>query len=266
MTNQDTRMYKPHRCLNKRWRVGPSLCAILVASLCTPIWAEGLTVFAASSLKTALDEINHSYSADTGNSVTLSLAGSSTLARQIQHGAPADLYISANVAWMDLLQSKGLIVDASRFNLTANRLVLIAHKQRLRPIDLHDDTLVQALGSGRLAMALVDAVPAGIYGKQALMQLGLWPALSQRIAQTDNVRAALNLVASGEAPYGIVYATDHEPRIAVAATFATDTHSPILYPAAAVTGGNTTAANEYLSYLRKHRAQSVLRNLGFIAP
>ena len=156
--------------------------------------AGEVTVFAAASLKDAMDQIAQGYEASQGQRVVVSLAGSSALARQIEYGAPADVFLSANVQWMDYLENKGLIETASRIDLLGNQLVLVAPKGRAASESTVDGAATRALlGDGRLAMALVDAVPAGQYGKAALEALGIWDALRDRVAQVDNVRAALAL-------------------------------------------------------------------------
>ncbi len=240
---------------------------VLLLGAAGPLQA-GITVFAAASTKTALDEAAASYQAGTGRDVTLSYAGSPALARQIQLGAPADVFISANPGWMDVLQQEGLIDDTSRLDLLANRLVLIAHGRKMPALDLETADLAGLLGEGRLAMALVDAVPAGIYGKAALTALGQWPAVAPRVAQTANVRAALALVASGEAPMGVVYATDAraEPGVSVLAAFPDDSHQPILYPAAAVADGNMAEAGAFLVYLQSRAAREIFVQHGFGVP
>ena len=241
--------------------------ALLLAAW--PAMASDVTVFAAASLKTALDEIAEGYRQKTGAEVTLALGGSSSLARQIEHGAPADIFISASPDWMDRLEAAGRIEAGTRIDLLGNRLVLIAHgvtgaaengRAEIGP----GFDLPGLLGNGRLAMALVDAVPAGIYGKAALGSLDLWDAVRGQVAQADNVRAALALVASGEAPLGIVYATDAtaEPRVGVVGLFPEDTHPPILYPAAAV-AGRGARAEPFLAYLRDAGAAAVFTRHGF---
>jgi molybdate transport system substrate-binding protein len=229
--------------------------------------AETVTVFAAASLKTAMDEIAASYAAATGDTATVSLAGSSALARQIQQGAPADVFISANAAWMDVLEQDGRIAPGTRFDLVRNRLVLVAHGAGAAPVEIGPGLdLAGLLGGRRLAMALVAAVPAGIYGKAALESLGLWQQAEPLVAQADNVRAALALVALGEAPYGIVYATDAvaEPRVSVAGIFPDDSHPPIIYPAAAIAGRDTPAARRFLDHLRGPQARAALERQGFL--
>lgn len=236
-----------------------ALCALLMAG---PAAADRITVFAAASLKTALDEATAGFEAETGHEVLVSFAGSSVLARQIGLGAPANLFISANEEWMDSLEAQGHIIATSRCNLLSNRLVLVG-PARQKPAELAP---VLARNSGRVAMALVDAVPAGIYGKTALTNLGLWSLVGPRVAQTDNVRAALALVATGATPLGIVYATDAlaEPQVSVIATFPENSHPPIRYPAALVTGRGTEAARDLLNYLFNPEAQAVFVRHGFL--
>ncbi|EPX86935.1 molybdate ABC transporter substrate-binding protein [Salipiger mucosus] len=228
--------------------------------------AESLTVFAAASLKTAMDEIAADYRAATGDEVAVSFAGSSALARQIERGAPADVFLSANTAWMDRLEESGAIAPGTRIDLLSNRIVLIGADAEGAPVALDSpDALAGRLGDGRLAMALVDAVPAGIYGKAALESLGLWDRIAPQVAQADNVRAALALVASGAAPLGVVYATDAvaEPRVGVLATFPEDSHPPIVYPGAATASGDSAAARAFLDYLQGPQARAVFERQGF---
>ena len=164
----------------------------------------------------------------------------------------ADIFISASVDWMDYLQSAGLIREATRQELLGNRLVLIAHGPGADGVDLEAGADISVvLGEERLAMALVDSVPAGVYGKQALMSIGQWGAVASKVAQTDNVRAALALVSSGEAPYGIVYASDAvaDDNVSVVAVFAEDTHSPIVYPAAVTVDSRSGDAEAFLDAL-----------------
>ncbi len=230
--------------------------------------AVEILVFAAASLKTALDEITPAYERQTGHEVTVSYAASSVLARQIQLGAPADLFISANVDWMDVLQDQGLMDTTSRVDLLGNGLVLIGGADQAQIGVVQPETdLSAALDDGYLAMALVDAVPAGIYGKAALQSLGLWAEVQDQIAQTDNVRAALALVAAGAAPLGIVYRSDAqvENRVQVVASFSSDLHPPIIYPAA-VTVSGASEAKAFLEYLQSDAAQTVFLEQGFALP
>ena len=228
--------------------------------------AGELTVFAAASMKTAMDEVEAGWEAATGHELTVSYAGSSALARQIERGAPADVFISANPGWMDHLEAVGRIDPGTRFDLLGNRIVLIAHGQDAGGVSLSAEfDLAAHLGENRLAMALVEAVPAGIYGKAALESLGLWDAVAPKVAQADNVRAALALVATGEAPLGIVYATDAraEDGVSIIASFPADAHPPIVYPAAAVTGADAAPAADFLRYLRGDLARAAFERQGF---
>ncbi len=225
-------------------------------------------MFAAASLKTALDEIASEFEQETGLGVTVSYASSSVLARQIQLGAPADLFISANVDWMDTLQDQDLIDPASRTDLLGNGLVLVVGGEGADIAEMQpENALASALEDGYLAMALVDAVPAGIYGKAALESLGLWQGLQGQIAQTDNVRAALALVATGAVPMGIVYRSDAlvEGRVRVIAEFSADLHPPIIYPAA-VTATGAESAQVFLNYLQSQPARVVFEAQGFALP
>ena len=194
-----------------------------------PAVAQGgdVLVFAAASLKNALDAINAQWQRDTGKKATISYAASSALAKQIEQGAPAQLFISADLDWMDYLAGKNLIKPETRSNLLGNRIVLIAQKDKARPVEIKTAfDLAKILGDGRLSMANVDSVPAGKYGKAALEKLGVWESVSGKIAQAENVRAALLLVSRGEAPVGIVYQTDAaaDPNVAIIGTFPEDTH------------------------------------------
>lgn len=232
--------------------------------------SQTVTVFAAASLRDALSEVGDAWQHETGHSIRYSFAGSSALARQVEAGAPADLVILANAAWMDHLDTRGVIEGESRLPLLSNRLVLIAPAESAPrdPAVGLGDTIRQRMGDGRLAMALVDAVPAGIYGKAALQSLGLWADVAPSVAQTDNVRAALALVALGEAPLGIVYASDllAEPRVQVLHTFEPESHPAILYPAALVTGHDSPAAVALLDYLNSPIAKEIFLRHGFANP
>lgn len=228
--------------------------------------ADEITVFAAASMTTALTEIETEFEAATGHELVVSFAGSSTLARQIQQGAPADIFISANPGWMDMLAADGLVEDGTRFDLLSNSIVLIAADANAAPVDIRPGMdLAGLLEGGRLAMALVDAVPAGIYGKASLETLGLWDGIAGQVAQADNVRAALAFVAAGEAPYGIVYATDAaaEDRVTVVGTFPADTHPPIVYPAADLANRDGPAEAAFLVYLRGAQARATFERQGF---
>lgn len=242
------------------------LILLLLAPL--PARAERVPVYAAASLKTALDAVVPAFEAATGHEAVVSFAGSSALARQIGQGAPAGIFISANMGWMDQLGAEGHLMPGTRRDLLRNTLVLIGTGETTpEPVEIGEGfPFADHLGDGRLAMALVDAVPAGIYGKAALEALGAWDAVSPRVAQADNVRAALALVASGEAPLGVVYATDAhaEPRVHVIGTFPETSHQPIIYPVAATTGAGP-AAMAFLDYLGGEEARDVFTSEGFVA-
>lgn len=240
--------------------------AAFFALLGGPLRAETITVFAASSMANALSQIAPDFEAATGHDLVVSYAGSSALARQIQQGAPADIFISASHDWMDVLARDGLIDTASRFDLLANELVLVAHGAA-PPVTIGPDLdLVGLLGSGRLAMALVDAVPAGIYGKAALEHLGLWSSVAPQVAQADNVRAALAFVANGAAPYGIVYASDAaaQDNVSIIGTFPAQTHPQIIYPIARLVRSKAAGADAFLTHLRSADARAVFLQQGFI--
>jgi molybdate transport system substrate-binding protein len=233
----------------------------------TPAQAAEVTVFAAASLKTALDEIAAGWQAESGNRVVLSYGGSSALARQIIEGAPADVFVSAAPEWMDAVAEAGLIVPESRVDIVGNRLVLIAHGAGVAPVSLTATTdLAGMLDGGRLSMATVSSVPAGQFGKEALTSLGLWDSVRDALAQSENVRLALQLVSLGEAPLGIVYASDaiaDAAMVSVIAVFPEASHSPIIYPAAVIAAGATTEAQAFVDHLASPGALLVFEAQGF---
>lgn len=232
----------------------------LLWALGSPVLAERVTVFAAASLKTALDEVAAAYDRE----LVLSYAGSSALARQVQLGAPADVVFLANTDWMEVLEQEGLIASGTRVDLLGNRLVL-AGPAGAAPVEITSELdLPGLLGHGRLAMALVEAVPAGIYGKAALESLGLWESAAPHVAQTDNVRAALALVSLGQAPLGVVYATDvlADPRVDALGVFPEESHPPIRYPVASVAGRDAVAA-DFLAFLQGTEARAIFEKNGF---
>lgn len=238
----------------------------LAGGLAAPAVADDVIVFAAASMANALAEIEIGFEAATGHNVIVSLAGSSALARQIQLGAPADIFISASADWMDVLEADGLLEPATRFDLLRNTLVLIASDTQAALVQIGPGMdLAGLLGDGRLAMALVDAVPAGIYGKAALENLGVWDAVAPLVAQADNVRAALAFVATGEAPYGIVYATDARASdsVTVVGRFPAQSHPPIVYPVADLANRDTPAEAEFITYLMGAEAQAAFARQGF---
>lgn len=253
-------------------QAGAAILVLAAAAFAPAAVAAGeITVFAAASMADALAEIEKGFETAADHDLTISIAGSSVLARQIQEGAPADVFISASPEWMDAIEAEGLIEPETRFDLLGNALVLIAHGHSAEQVAIGSDLdLPGLLGDGRLAMALVDAVPAGIYGRAALASLGLWEDVEAQVAQTDNVRAALALVATGEAPYGIVYATDAaaEDSVTIVGSFPSESHPPIVYPAAAIAGRGLPAAREFLDYLRGPEARAAFERYGFavVAP
>ncbi len=229
--------------------------------------AETITVFAAASLKSALTAMGEVWSAQTGNSVTFSFAGTSALANQISQGAPADVFISASAEWMDGLAASGDIRTGTRRDIVGNSLVLIAHGAGAAPVTLDASLdLAALLGGGKLAMALVDSVPAGQYGKEALASIGLWDGISAQVAQAENVAGALNFVSAGEAPLGIVYATDAKgaANVSVISTFPADSHRPITYPAAITSVSASAAAADFLALLSSDQADEIWQDAGFV--
>jgi molybdate transport system substrate-binding protein len=243
---------------------GVALAAVLAGAGAAR--ADEVVVFAAASLKTALDDFAGKWQAETGNTVTISYAGSNALAKQIIEGAPADVFISAAVNWMDEVEKAGLVAEGEREDLLGNTLVLIAHGKDAAKVDIAPGfDLKGMLGDEKLAMALVDSVPAGQYGKAALETLGVWAAVEPSVAQADNVRAALALVAAGEAPLGIVYATDAaaDDDVAVVGTFPADSYPPIVYPAALLTGAADTADRAFYEALSSTEAEDAFRAQGF---
>lgn len=233
-----------------------------------PARAQGgdVIVFAAASLKNALDAVNAQWQKETGRKAAISYGASSALARQIEAAAPAQMFISADLDWMNYVAGKNLIKPDTRSNLLGNRIVLVAPKDKAQPVDIKPGfDLAKVIGDGRLAMANVDAVPAGKYGKAALEKLGVWASVSGRIAQAENVRAALLLVSRGEAPAGIVYQTDAaaEPKVAIIGTFPEDTHPPIIYPIALTANATHPDAAALLAYIRSPAARPLFEAQGF---
>lgn len=240
-----------------------SLAAMMAAG--SAARAEQVVVFAAASLGEAVETIAQRFEAETGIAVAVSAAGTSTLARQIMAGAPADVFVSADLAWMEAVVAAGRVPDTPPVILAGNRLVVIANRARLGEDAVEPDGWVDAVAGQRLALALVDAVPAGRYAKAALDATGVWDALQPGVVQADNVRAALALVATGAAPFGIVYATDAaaEPRVTVLAEIAGDLHDPIVYPAALIGDSPTPEARAFWRALQGAAARAQLAALGF---
>jgi molybdate transport system substrate-binding protein len=229
--------------------------------------ASSVVVFAAASLKNALDDAAHAFERQGGVPIKVSYAASSQLAKQIESGAPADIFISADLDWMNYAQSHNLIDPATRKDLLGNELVLVAPAGSGAKIEIkHGFDLVGMLKGGRLAMADPDSVPAGKYGKAALEKLGIWQQVASHVAGAENVRAALLYVDRNETPLGIVYATDaaSDPRVEIAGVFPKATHPPIIYPIAltkAATGNPN--ASKFLSFLESPTASPYFRKQGF---
>ncbi len=247
------------------------LAAILVLmlglGLSGPAMAAEITVLAAASLKNALDQIVADWQDDTGDTVVVVYDGSAKLAKQIEQGMPADLFISASAQWMDVLAEEGLIRSDTRRDILGNTLVLVTAVQGAAPVQIIKGfDLKGLLGTAKLSMGNVDAVPAGQYGKEALQDLGLWQAVQANVVQSDNVRSALALVAAGEADYGIVYGSDvvAEDRVQVLGQFPPDSHAPIIYPAAVVTASAKPQAQAFLTALSSDAARAVFEAQGFV--
>ena len=251
-----------------------SWLALLTATVLTlaagtaPAAAQGrdVLVFAAASLKNALDEAAAQWQRASGKKVAISYAASNTLIKQIEQGAPADMFISADLDWMDYGQQKDLIKPDTRSNLLGNRLVLVAPKGSNISANIQPGfDLAALLKGGRLAMGNVDAVPAGKYGKAALEKLGAWDGVKDKIAQAESVRAALLLVARGEAPLGIVYQTDAaaDPTVKIVGTFPENTHPPIIYPIALTKDSSSPDAVAFLNFIRSPAARPIFERQGF---
>lgn len=249
--------------------LGRALCVIgALVALTAPAAAQSrdVVVFAAASLKNALDEATGAWRRDTQKKAVVSYAASSALARQIEQGAPADMFVSADLDWMDYLEQRRLIRGGSRADLLGNSLVLIAPKDSAASTRIAPGfDLAGLLGSGRLAMADTRNVPAGKYGKAALEALGVWSSVQDRLAQTENVRAALLLVARGEVPLGIVYRTDAaaDANVRTVDAFPPETHPAIVYPIALTAGSTHPDAAALLAYLRSPRAKPIFEKQGF---
>jgi molybdate transport system substrate-binding protein len=241
---------------------------VLALGTAPPAFAQGkdLVVFAAASLKNALDEANAQYERENHQKATTSYAASPALAKQIEAGAPADIFISADLDWMDYLATRKLIKPETRSNLLGNRIVLIAPAGSNVSVAIGPGfPLAQALGDGRLAMADPSSVPAGKYGKAALEALGVWSSVASKTAPAENVRAALLLVSRGEAPLGIVYRTDAaaEKGIKIVGTFPEGTHPPIVYPVAVTASSTNPGSAAYVAFLRSAAARPAFEKQGF---
>lgn len=258
------------RFLPARLRL-PALVLVALSYWAAPAGAAApLTVFAAASLTNALQDIGVLWMAAGHPKVVFSFAASSTLAQQIEHGAPASVFLSADEKWMDDLDKHHALAANTRADLLGNSLVLVEPKAHLKPVTLNPGTrLDTVLGTeGRLAVGDPAHVPAGIYAEQSLRKLGMWAAVQSRLAPADSVRSALRLVETGEAPAGIVYATDVKvsPALAIAGSFPASSHDPIRYPAAIIAAGDTPDARGFLDFLHTQPAQDVFQHYGFTAP
>ncbi len=238
-----------------------------LAAIATPAAAqEKVTVFAAASMKNALDAADAAWSKESGKQVTVSYAASSALAKQIEAGAPADVFISADLDWMDYVAKKSLIKADTRSNLLGNRIVLVAEKGKAQKVDIKSGfDLSTLVGDSKLAMGAVDSVPAGKYGKAALEKLGAWSAVEKKVAGAESVRAALALVSRGEAAYGIVYQTDAaaDKGVEVVGTFPEDSHPAIIYPIALLSESKSADAAAYLDFLKSDKAAPFFEAQGF---
>lgn len=230
-----------------------------------------VTVFAAASLTNAFEDIAKLYAAKGEKAqVKFSFAASSGLAKQMEAGAPASIFASADQKWMDYAAGKGLVIPESRVTLLGNTLVLVAPSDKAKPVTITRGMDIEALlgPNGRIATGLVDSVPVGIYAKTAFTTLGVWDKVAPRIVGAESVRAALALVERGEVPYGIVYATDAAiaKNVTVVATFPADSHPPVEYPIALVKGQDTPAAKSFFAFLQSPQAKEVYKKYGFAVP
>jgi len=227
---------------------------------------KSITVFAAASMKNALDDVDAAFTNKSGVKVVASYAASSALMKQIEQGAPADVFVSADLKWMDYGSEKKVVKDETRINLLGNKLVLIAAKDsKIGNVTIAPGLdLAKLAGDGRIATGDVRAVPVGLYAKAALEKLGVWTSVEPKMAMADNVRAALILVARGEAPLGIVYETDAkvEPGVKIVGVFPDDSHEAIVYPVALTASAKSEAA-QYLAFLRSPAAKSIFEGYGF---
>jgi molybdate transport system substrate-binding protein len=247
-------------------RTAAALLLLLLAAAAVPAWAADVVVFAAASLKNALDEAAADFRRAGNNAVQISYGASSALAKQLENGAPADVFVSADRDWMDWAEGRGLIKRETRKDLLGNSLVLVAPAAHAIGVNIKPGfPLASLLGDGRLAVADPDSVPAGKYAKAALETLGVWPSVKDRLASAENVRAALFFVARAEAPLGIVYATDAtaEPQVKIVGVFPDDTHPPIVYPVALTAVSANPEARRFLDFLASPAAKLIFETQGF---
>ncbi len=246
--------------------IASAFAALVVLGAVPATAQETVTVFAAASLKNALDEVNAACEVDVGEKATISYAASSALAKQIEEGAPADLFISADLAWMSYLSEKNLTRKDTEVKLLGNQIVLIAPADSTAATEIKPGfDLAGLVGDGKLAMANVESVPAGKYGKAALEKLGVWASVEGDVAQAENVRAALALVSTGEARLGIVYRTDAaaDPKVRIVATFPEDSHPPIVYPVAQTAESRDDDTPAFLKCLQTAKAKDLFEKQGF---
>jgi len=249
-----------------RFRAAAAAIVLMALSPFQATQAQDVVVFAAASLTNALDEAGQLFERQGGAHTKISYAASSALAKQIESGAPADMFISADLDWMDYLEQHHLIQTATRKNLLGNRLVLIAPAESDAKAEIKPGLdLVGLLKGGRLAMADPDSVPAGKYGKAALEKLGVWNSVRAAVAPAETVRAALLFVSRRETPLGIVYATDAaaDPRVKIVGVFPPDTHPPIIYPAALTADSKNASAARLLEFLGSAAAKPIFEKQGF---
>lgn len=258
-------------CKRSEWALLWAATVVVLLSLSLPLTARAaepdtVTVFAAASTTNALGDIGKMFAEKGKGKFRPSFASSSTLAKQIENGAPADIFISADEPWMNYLAERKLIEPASRFDLLGNRLVLIAPADSSIKVEIRPKfELAKLLGTGKLAVGDPDHVPAGKYAKAALEKLGIWSEVERKLARAADVRAALALVNRGEAPLGIVYATDAAitPKVKVVGVFPADSHPKIVYPAAIMAGKATAVTKSFLEFLKTPQSKAVFEKYGF---
>jgi len=253
--------------LRRVFVIGAIAAAVFITMAPASAQTQDILVFGAASLKNALDDANARYQRKTGGKIVVSYGASSTLAKQLESGAPADIFISADLDWMDYVAQRKLIKPETRANFLGNKLVLIAPGESKVTLTIGPNfPLAQALGGGRLAMADPAFVPAGKYGKASLEALGVWNSVSDKIAPAQDVRTALTYVSRGEAPLGIVYQTDAaaDKGVKVVGAFPDGTHPPIIYPMAVTAASNNPGVGAYMSFLKSSEARSAFESQGFV--
>ncbi|MDE1174111.1 MAG: molybdate ABC transporter substrate-binding protein [Parvibaculaceae bacterium] len=240
---------------------------LLLGTLAHPALAgESVTIFAAASLKNAVDEAGVAFTKETGIEIRATYAASSVLAKQIESGAPADVFASADTKWMDYLAKKDLIQPATRIDLLGNTLVVVARKDApFQTLPLTAEALLGAIGDSRWATGDVASVPVGIYARAAFTKLGLWPQMEPKLASAENVRSALAFVSRGEAPIGVVYGSDvsADPDVRIVATFPEDSHPPIIYPFALTREAKGDASSKFLAFLASKEGEACFKKQGF---